>query len=98
MDDNSNNKSTTYEVVDFKTTESKKGNGNFANKVIVPFISGIVGASLVIGVCFGVPEIKQTILKGNNSEVLGNTSNSNSSTSSGTVTRSIFIKFFRYSN
>ena len=36
----------------------KKGSGN----VIVPFISGVVGASLVLGICFGVPDVKEKLL------------------------------------
>lgn len=30
--------------------------------VVVPFASGIIGASLVVGVCFGVPKIREIIL------------------------------------
>ena len=40
------------------TIQKKKGSGN----VVVPFISGVVGASLVLGVCFGVPEVKNKLL------------------------------------
>ena len=32
--------------------------------VFVPFISGIVGASLIIGLCFGVPNVRESILNG----------------------------------
>lgn len=35
--------------------------GKFKNAVLVPFISGILGASLVIGTCFGVPSIKNKL-------------------------------------
>ena len=40
-------------------------NGNnhgFKNQVIVPFISGVLGCSLVIGTCFGVPSVKEKII------------------------------------
>ena len=40
--------------------------------VFVPFISGIVGASLIIGLCFGVPNVRESILDGKFPE---NTSN-----------------------
>jgi len=33
------------------------------SRVIVPFISGIIGAGLVIGICFGVPEVKNKLLE-----------------------------------
>ena len=34
----------------FNSSSSKKG--TFKSNVFVPFISGILGASLVIGICF----------------------------------------------
>lgn len=39
----------------------------FGSNVFVPFLSGIVGASLVIGVCFGVPNIKNSLIGPSNS-------------------------------
>lgn len=41
----------------------KKSNSSFGKSVIIPFASGILGASLVVGVCFGVPQIKEELLK-----------------------------------
>ena len=54
----------------------KKNNG-FEKTVFVPFLSGIVGTALVLGVCFGVPNIKNKLI-GSNSSVNtdGNSSNS----------------------
>lgn len=43
---------------------NNKNQGNIFRNVFLPFFSGIVGASLVIGTCFGVPEIR-TKLVGN---------------------------------
>ena len=34
-----------------------KSNG-FAKTVAVPFLSGVLGAGIVLGTCFGIPEIK----------------------------------------
>jgi serine protease Do len=40
---------------------------SFAKNIIVPFLSGVLGCSLVLGICFGVPSIKEKIIpKGNN--------------------------------
>ena len=47
-------------VVDF--TPEKEHNHGFKNHVVIPFISGVLGCSLVIGTCFGVPQIKTRIL------------------------------------
>lgn len=41
------------------TTKNKVG---FSRTVAVPFLSGIIGASLVIGTCFGVPSIKEKLV------------------------------------
>ena len=43
----------------FKPQKEKTKKGS---KVIVPFISGMLGASLVMGVCFGVPGIRNKLL------------------------------------
>lgn len=72
MDDNSNNK-TTYEVVNFSTKEKNKGNASFSKSVLVPFFSGILGTSLVIGTCFGVPQIREKIISSNSSLVTTST-------------------------
>lgn len=39
-----------------------KNKGGFSRTVAVPFLSGIVGASLVVGTCFGVPSIKEKLV------------------------------------
>lgn len=71
MKDNSNNKSTTYKVVDYSTNEEKKKITNFGKIFLVPFCSGILGAVLVIGTCFGVPNIREKII-GNNGTTISN--------------------------
>ncbi len=54
----------------FKMKKAK--NGNMAQAVVVPFVSGVVGAALVVGTCFGVPSIKNQLL--NNSSSTSSTS------------------------
>lgn len=56
----------------FKAAKPKKVKQNKENKdfhfgksVAVPFISGLVGASLIVGICFNVPSIKSKLLEGN---------------------------------
>lgn len=47
----------------FKKSNSKPiRSAGFGKTVFVPFLSGIVGASLVVGACFGVPSIKQKLV------------------------------------
>lgn len=61
----------------FKQIPSKNKNG-FGKTIFIPFISGIVGAALVVGICFGVPNVKNKIFNLNSST----TSESQSSGSS----------------
>ena len=48
--------------------QKKKSKSNIKSGVIAPFISGILGATLVIGVCFGNSTIRTKILGERNSE------------------------------
>lgn len=51
--------------------ESKKSS-NSASNILVPFISGVLGATLVVGTCFGVPSIRNKLLPSN--EIVSNSS------------------------
>lgn len=73
---------------DYNITKSK---GSIKNNVIIPFISGVVGCGLVIGICFGIPEIKGKIL-GATSTVI-QTSNPASSETDGTVDQVSLSKY-----
>ena len=80
----------------FDVTE-KNTSGNFKNRVIVPFFSGVIGCSLVIGTCFGVPQIKEKIL-GKSVTTSTSTQNSSSSmtdTNAGTID---FVSLNSYSD
>ena len=50
--------------------------GGFKYNVFLPFISGILGSGLVIGLCFGIPNIKEKLVTYTPSEI-SNHSNSN---------------------
>lgn len=39
-----------------------KTNNRFVNTIATPFISGVLGCSLVLGTCFGVPSIKNKLI------------------------------------
>lgn len=40
----------------------QKPKSNLGKNVVFPFVSGILGTTLVLGVCFGVPSIKEKII------------------------------------
>lgn len=68
MDDNSNNNFTTsYKVVDI--SEKKEKTHTFGKNVFIPFLSGVIGTTLVIGTCFGVPQIRERILNSDSTSV-----------------------------
>ena len=51
---------------DFKTVRQisyneKNGNFSFGKHVFIPFVSGVVGAGVVLGTCFGVPTVKEKL-------------------------------------
>lgn len=62
MENNDNeNKSTTYTVVDFSSDKKNTKKANFGKNIVLPFCSGVLGAILVISICFGIPEINKMI-------------------------------------
>lgn len=69
----------------FKKIKSPKTNPGFGKTVVVPFISGIVGATLVIGTCFGVPSIKSRLLEGQTAETSSKLTTSESNFSNNLV-------------
>ena len=77
-------------VINYSNNRSK---GNFKNTILVPFLSGILGCSLVIGTCFGIPSIKQKILGSNYIET--NSTSVNEAANAGTVD---FVSLTQYSD
>lgn len=60
MEENKNYVEVKSKESDFKS--KKKSNHSFGKNVMVPFISGILGAGLVLGICFNVPYVKNNLL------------------------------------
>ena len=71
-------------------------NNSFGKNIAVPFISGVLGCSLVLGTCFGVPSIKQKIFSGTSSSV-STSSNTSTSTNTGTVNTDL-VSLSKYSD
>ena len=73
-----NNGSNYRPITQFSGGSNSNGS-NLGRKIFVPFICGVVGASLVIGVCFGIPNIRNSILGTNNTNnsIIDNTNTSN---------------------
>lgn len=70
--------------VSYDNSNKKKNKSGFGKNVVLPFFSGIVGCGVVLGTCFGVPEIKSKILGNSN---FSHVESSSSNTSNGTVSQ-----------
>ena len=57
--------------------KKEKNKIGFGKSVVLPFFSGILGCTLVIGTCFGVPSIKSQLLGANYNNTIKNETNSN---------------------
>ncbi len=44
------------------TTTNKKSSFSFSKNILVPFFSGAIGASIILGTCFGIPSIRDSFL------------------------------------
>ncbi len=92
MEENENK----FEVVSSKVSKANfknRNTNNLGKNVLLPFASGIIGCSVVIGTCFGVPSIKEKLVGTSNSTVQTSTS---TSTSSGTTNN--LVSLSNYSN
>ena len=67
----------------YNTEKKEKAKLGLGRGFLIPFASGILGCSIVIGTCFGVPSIRNSILGTNNT----NYSNDNSDKNSGYVSQ-----------
>lgn len=80
------NTGSTYTAVKSIGSDTQKGSSHFGRNVVLPFFSGILGTAVVIGTCFGVPSIRQSLLgtqnttNNNHSSVSTQNSNNPSST------------------
>lgn len=83
--DNFNN-SSKPKYTPVKKAKTVNSSSSFGRSVVFPFVSGILGATLVVGVCFGVPNIKNKLIETKSSN--GITSTITSSTVSNVVNTS----------
>ncbi|MBR3152302.1 MAG: trypsin-like peptidase domain-containing protein [Clostridia bacterium] len=82
MNDSQNNgfKKVTAADSSFKT-QSQYVKSSKGNSIFIPFASGIIGATLVIGTCFGVPQIKEKLIGETNIKTTTSISKSSGSVS-----------------
>lgn len=68
----------------YEPEKKNKSSIGFARGFLVPFVSGVLGCSVVIGTCFGVPSIKDKLLDTTSST---NTSSSSNNVSNGYISQ-----------
>ena len=81
--ENNNNESKFSEATYTVTSGKERKNPNFLKNAFIPFCSSALATVLVIGVCFGVPNIRGKLLNSSS------TSNGNLSISSGPVSNTV---------
>ena len=82
-----NTNTTTNSASNYTTVREikSKKESHFGRNVVLPFFSGIVGTAVVLGTCFGVPSIRESILGStNNSHANQNTASSDISVNANT--------------
>lgn len=62
---------------DFNATSKTKSKIGFGRGFLLPFFSGILGCSLVIGTCFGVPSIRSKLINTTSYSSINNKNSSN---------------------
>ena len=71
---------------DFKQIEKNRKSCGFGSSFLLPFISGMLGASLIFGIVIGIPEVKNKFLNelsiNQEKTVAESTQNSNNSNNS----------------
>ena len=77
-------------VTGCSSTKSAKKSTGFGKSVLIPFISGVVGCSVVIGTCFGIPSIK--------SKLVGNTTSNISMSGNNSTHYNGYVKEISLSN
>lgn len=94
---NNENKNSNFKAVqnpeNYKTTSNLKNKSGFGKTVVLPFISGVLACAAVVGVCFGIPDVKYKLIGTNSSNF--SVAPSNSTSSDGTVSQ---VKLSNYSD
>lgn len=94
---NNENKNSNFKAVqnpeNYKTTSNLKNKSGFGKTVVLPFISVVLGCAAVVGVCFGIPDVKYKLIGTNSSNF--SVAPSNSTSSDGTVSQ---VKLSNYSD
>lgn len=69
-----NSKGSNFKTAKPPKENKPKNNSSFGKNVVLPFISGLLGATLAIGICFNIPSIKNNIIGNSKSSKSENTS------------------------
>lgn len=77
--------------IEGEKVKKTKHDFHFGKQVVIPFVSGIVGAGIVVGTCFFVPSVRNNIFKESSSTIASNSDkNTNSSVNTSYVSLTNF--------
>ena len=71
----------------YKEYKKEKTSSSFERSFLLPFFGGVLGCSLVLGTCFGVPSIKSKMLSTNTSSLSSGVTSSPNSEDNGYVSQ-----------
>ena len=90
MNENENN----YKISNSEAFNSQNNKSSFGKSVLIPFVSGVLGCSVALTTCFGIPSIKEKLI-GNPSNNISNSLLENlSNTQTSTNTDYVSLKDF----
>lgn len=86
MEENNEKKAKEINPISYRKVEDiNKKQSSFGKSILLPFCSGILGTTLVIGTCFGVPTIKDKLVGTTTTTQEAATPTSSNTTNTGTV-------------
>ena len=93
MNESQNNENVYKNITNSRNFNSEN-NSSFLKSVFVPFLSGILGCSVVMGTCFGVPSVKEKLIGNTNINISDSLSNNISNTNTEINTAHISLQDF----
>ena len=82
-----NNNDDFYKKFNIETQKSS----NFKSNIFIPFLSGVLGSALVMGLAFGVPNIKEKLVSYNSAEITTSTNSTDNHTANNGVVNSVSL-------
>jgi len=90
VEDNKNSYTTVSEI----SSKTKKGNFHFGKQVVLPFVSGMVGAGVILGGVLAIPSVRNQLFLKTEKQGSSNSISSNNSSVSFNRSGNVIFCFF----